>query len=334
MTRLSRLRSLPLFKLGEDGVFASARRALSQSLFKFGEDGFLASTRRALSGISAMKIFIVLVAFGFIATILIYLPLDQFLKDFLLWLKNDVGPWGPLIMALAYIPLTVLALPGSILTLGGGYAFGLLVGFAADSIGSTMGATAAFLVGKTIGRSYVSAKLKEYPKFQVVATAISKSGFKIVLLLRLVPILPCNVMNYVLSVTPIGVGSYVLASWIGMMPCTFAFVYIGTTIKDISEIGTKEASMAAFQWWMLGIGLVCTVVVTLIITRVAKDALQKAIEEHEHSEGPACEEGKLRLQRSGVVLDMESPRPGKASGDVRLPLAHRVDSSPMPSPKI
>ncbi|CAI5490984.1 unnamed protein product, partial [Closterium sp. Naga37s-1] len=169
------------------------------------------------------------------------------LKSFLLWLKNDVGVWGPVIMALAYIPLNILALPGAILTLGGGYVFGLLVGFVADSLGSTAGATAAFLVGKTIGRSYVSAKLKEYPQFQPVAHAISKSGFKIVLLLRLVPILPFNVMNYVLSVTPISLSSYVLASWIGMMPITFTFVYLGTTIKDISEIGSPGAAGAS-QW--------------------------------------------------------------------------------------
>ncbi|CAI5472723.1 unnamed protein product [Closterium sp. Yama58-4] len=203
--------------------------------------------RAAMAGISLKRVFYTVLAIGFIVVGLVAINVEQLLKSFLLWLKNDVGVWGPVIMALAYIPLNILALPGAILTLGGGYVFGLLVGFVADSLGSTAGATAAFLVGKTIGRSYVSAKLKEYPQFQPVAHAISKSGFKIVLLLRLVPILPFNVMNYVLSVTPISLSSYVLASWIGMMPITFTFVYLGTTIKDISEIGSPGAAGAS-QW--------------------------------------------------------------------------------------
>eukprot|EP00897_Mesotaenium_endlicherianum_P006086 jgi/Mesen1/5505/ME000277S04712 len=195
--------------------------------------------------------------------------------------------------ALAYIPLTVLALPGSILTLGGGYVFGLSLGFLVDSLGSTAGATAAFLVGKTVGRFYVASKLREFPQFQAIATAISKSGFKIVLLLRLVPILPFSIMNYLLSVTPISFSSYVLASWIGMMPVTFAFVYIGTTIKDVSEIGTSQGSMGATQWWMLGVGLVTTVFAVLMITRVAKEALQKAIDEHDFNKEDDDEEALL-----------------------------------------
>uniref|UniRef100_A0A8R7TE86 VTT domain-containing protein n=1 Tax=Triticum urartu TaxID=4572 RepID=A0A8R7TE86_TRIUA len=78
------------------------------------------------------------------------LPVEKILKDFLLWIKENLGAWGPLVLALAYIPLTVLAVPASILTLGGGYLFGLPVGFVADSIGATIGATAAFLLGRTV----------------------------------------------------------------------------------------------------------------------------------------------------------------------------------------
>ncbi|KAK9945339.1 hypothetical protein M0R45_010859 [Rubus argutus] len=110
--------------------------------------------------------------------------------------------------AVAYIPLTVLAVPASVLTLGGGYLFGLPVGFIADSVG----ATAAFILGRTIGRSYAISKLKHYPKFQAVAVAIQRSGFKIVLLLRLAAFLPFNMLNYLLSVTSVHVGDYMLAT--------------------------------------------------------------------------------------------------------------------------
>ncbi|KAF5950896.1 hypothetical protein HYC85_012889 [Camellia sinensis] len=125
---------------------------------------------------------------------------------------------------------------GSTCALGGGYLFGLPVGFIADSIGSTVGAAAAFLLGRTIGRSVVASKLNDYPQVQAVAIATQKSGFKIIFLLRLVPIIPFNMLNYALSVTPIPLGKYILASWLGMMPVTLALVYIGTTLRDLSDV--------------------------------------------------------------------------------------------------
>ncbi|KAG0594301.1 hypothetical protein M758_UG064900 [Ceratodon purpureus] len=162
--------------------------------------------------------------------------IEKTLKQFLIWVQKDAGAWGPIILALAYVPCSVLAIPASILTLGGGYLFGLGVGFVTDSLGSTLGATAAFLVGRTVGRAYVTSKLKDYPQFQAIAVAVRKSGFKIVLLLRLVPLLPFNVLNYLLSITPISNTTYILATWFGVMPMTLAFVYVGTTIKDIQDI--------------------------------------------------------------------------------------------------
>ncbi|KAJ6980740.1 hypothetical protein NC653_024174 [Populus alba x Populus x berolinensis] len=190
-----------------------------------------AFTWGSLLRITFFLLLIAAVVFGFFT-----LPVEKILKDFLLWVEQDLGPWGPLVLAVAYIPLTVLAVPAAVLTLGGGYLFGLPLGFVADSIGATIGAGAAFLLGRTIGRSFVVSKLKDYPKFRSVAIAIQKSGFKIVLLLRLVPLLPFNMLNYLLSVTPVPIGEYMLASWIGMMPITLAFVYIGTTLKDLSDV--------------------------------------------------------------------------------------------------
>uniref|UniRef100_A0A2P2J8R7 Uncharacterized protein LOC105650023 isoform X2 n=1 Tax=Rhizophora mucronata TaxID=61149 RepID=A0A2P2J8R7_RHIMU len=128
---------------------------------------------------SALRSALLLLLLGAVLTAFIFLPVEKMLKDLLLWIQRDLGPLGPLVLALVYIPLTVLAVPASILSVGGGYLFGLPVGFIADSLGATMGATAAFFVGRTIGRSYVMSKLKNYPKFQSVAIAVQKSGFKV-----------------------------------------------------------------------------------------------------------------------------------------------------------
>ncbi|XP_022874119.1 uncharacterized protein LOC111392939, partial [Olea europaea var. sylvestris] len=165
--------------------------------------------------------------------------------------------------------------------LGGGYLFGLPVGFVADSIGATIGSGAAFLLGRTIGRSFVISKLKDYPQFNAVAIAIRKSGFKIVLLLRLVPLLPFNVLNYLLSVTPVSIGHYMLASWLGMMPITFALVYVGTTLKDLSDVTHGWGEFSKTRWALIVLGLVVSVVLIICVTRVAKAALKKALAENE-----------------------------------------------------
>ncbi|XP_042422809.1 TVP38/TMEM64 family membrane protein slr0305-like [Zingiber officinale] len=133
----------------------------------------------AISWSALFRVSLLFLLIAAIATAFITLPVEKILKDFLVWVKQNLGPWGPIVLALAYIPLTVLAVPASVLTLGGGYLFGLPIGFIADSIGATLGATAAFLLGRTIGRPYVISKLKNYPKFQAVAIAIQRSGFKV-----------------------------------------------------------------------------------------------------------------------------------------------------------
>ncbi|KAL3812700.1 hypothetical protein ACJIZ3_013968 [Penstemon smallii] len=213
------------------------------------------------------------------------LPIEQMLKDFLLWIEQDLGPWGPLVLALAYIPLTVLAVPASVLTLGGGYLFGLPVGFIADSIGATIGAGAAFLLGRTLGRPFVISKLKDYPKFRAVAIATRRSGFKIVFLLRLVPLLPFNMLNYLLSVTPVPIAQYMLASWLGMMPITLALVYVGTTLKDLSDVTHGWDELSKTRWALIVLGLVISVLLMLCVTRVAKAALEKALAENEDLDG-------------------------------------------------
>ncbi|CAA0834769.1 SNARE associated Golgi protein family [Striga hermonthica] len=226
------------------------------------------------------------------------LPVEKMLKDFLVWVDQDLGPWGPLALAVAYIPLTILAVPASVLTLGGGYLFGLPIGFLADSIGATLGAGAAFLLGRTLGRSFVISKLEDYPQFNAVAIAIQKSGFKIVLLLRLVPLLPFNMLNYLLSVTPVPLASYLLASWLGMIPITLVLVYIGTTLKDISDVTHGWSGLSKTRWVSKLLFFPILVkrdhsvaysfqvfVLMIYVTRVAKAALDKALAETEVTNG-------------------------------------------------
>ncbi|KAF9605549.1 hypothetical protein IFM89_017568 [Coptis chinensis] len=269
----------------------------------------MAVTKRAV-----FRFFIVFLILAAVGIACLTLPIEKILKNFLVWIDQNLGRWGPLVLAVAYIPLTVLAVPASALTLGGGYLFGLPLGFLADSIGATLGATAAFLLGRTIGRSFVISKLKDYPQFQAVAIATQRSGFKIVLLLRLVPLLPFNIMNYLFSVTPVGLGEYMLASWLGMMPITITLVYVGTTFKDLSDVTHGWGQISTTRLVVMVLGFVISVVLMVCVTKVAKSSLDKALAEN-------AEQGGL-----GDLVSQQLPIKTDSSSDLHLPLIIKIDS--------
>ncbi|CAL9088074.1 unnamed protein product [Musa acuminata var. zebrina] len=252
---------------------------------------------------SVFRVSLLVILLAAIVIAFVTLPIEKILRDFLVWIELNVGPWGPLVLAVAYIPLTVLAVPASVLTLGGGYLFGLPLGFVADSVGATIGATAAFLLGRTIGRPYVLSKLNDYAKFQAVAIAIERSGFKIVLLLRLTPLLPFNMLNYLLSVTPIGIGEYMMASFLGMMPITFALVYVGTTLKDLADVTHGWSELSPTRWVLIISGLVISAILITCVTRVAKASLEKALAENAVVDALTAPPSPVSLGAAGDLLE-------------------------------
>ncbi len=232
-------------------------------------------------GAGYRKVVRLLVAVAVVAAIavaLYLLPVRESLLSFLSW-SRGVGVWGPVSLAALYVVACVLFLPGSILTLGAGFAFGLLPGLAAVMAGSVAGAAAAFLLGRTVARGWVGARLARSPRFAAIDRAVGEHGFKIVLLLRLSPLFPFNLLNYALGVTRVSFRDYLLASWIGMAPATVMYVYLGTAAGSLAEIaagggGTGGGSRLA----MLLLGLAATVAVTVVITRIARRALAEVVE--------------------------------------------------------
>src|SRR5438552_12305941 len=159
-----------------------------------------------------------------------FLPVQQWLKSFNDWV-GQMGVAGVFIFIGVYAMATVLLAPGSILTIGAGFAFGLWKGFLAVSAGATLGAALAFLVARFIARDKIEAIAKRNEKFRKIDNAIGKQGAKLIFLLRLSPVIPFNLSNYFYGLTGVKFWPYVLASWIGMMPGTFLYVYIGTVGK-------------------------------------------------------------------------------------------------------
>ena len=204
-----------------------------------------------------------------------FLPVDEWLKSFNDWVSG-MGTAGIFIFIGVYAVTTVLLLPGLILTLGAGFTFGLWQGFLAVSAGSTMGAALAFLVARFLARNKVEAMAQGSEKFQRIDDAIGKQGAKLVFLLRLSPVIPFNVSNYFYGLTGVKFWPYVLASWLGMMPGTLLYVYLGTAGKAAVATATGGAAQHGWQdWTFRGAGLAATIVVTIWVTRIARDAIEK-----------------------------------------------------------
>jgi uncharacterized membrane protein YdjX (TVP38/TMEM64 family) len=208
-----------------------------------------------------------------------FLPVQQWLRGFNDWV-GQMGVAGIFIFIGVYAIATVLLAPGAILTIGAGVAFGLWKGFLAVSAGATLGASLAFLVARFIARDKVEAIAKRNEKFRKIDNAISKQGAKLVFLLRLSPVIPFNLSNYFYGLTGVKFWPYVLASWLGMMPGTFLYVYIGTAGRAaVSAAAGGEAMKHGWQYWaFLSVGLAATIAATIWITKIARDALKEKAE--------------------------------------------------------
>jgi uncharacterized membrane protein YdjX (TVP38/TMEM64 family) len=207
-----------------------------------------------------------------------FLPFAVWLWDALAWI-DSLGTAGPLALGLVYIVGCVLMFPCFILTVGAGALFGVVTGFITVSLSSTLGATAAFLIGRYFARSFVARRIASYPRFRAVDRVIANAGWRIVGLLRLSPVFPFNVLNYGFGVTSVSLHEYVLASWIGMMPGTLLYVYAGSLAGNIATLGADSHTRTPTEWTLYLAGLGITVVAAVYITRLARRALEQTFEE-------------------------------------------------------
>jgi len=202
-----------------------------------------------------------------LGTAIVLLPLQEALERFTNAVK-DLGGLGLGLFVVLYAVSAVFLVPASVLTLGAGAAFGLGYGMLAVSLGSTLGAAFAFLVGRYLAREKVRAKFGGGEKFNAVDRAVAAKDWKIVALFRLSPVFPNVALNYLLGLTGVKFWHYLLASWIGMLPGTLLYVYVGFTAKTALE------SPELLKMIYTMIGLAVTLAVTVYVTRLARHAMK------------------------------------------------------------
>ena len=199
-----------------------------------------------------------------------FLPVDEWIRAFIAWVSG-LGVSGALVFGAVYVVATVLMMPGSPLTIGAGLVFGLRLGFPIVIVSATVGATLAFLVARYLARQKVAARIGDHPRFRAIDDAIAEDGWKVVLLLRLSPLVPFNIQNYLYGLTSIKLSHYVSASFVGMMPGALLYLYIGAVGKAVVD---DTGPGGAVRWVFFGVGLVATVAVTVLVTRKARMKLR------------------------------------------------------------
>eukprot|EP01026_Neomeris_dumetosa_P031342 TRINITY_DN2486_c0_g1_i4.p1 TRINITY_DN2486_c0_g1~~TRINITY_DN2486_c0_g1_i4.p1 ORF type:complete len:333 (+),score=51.67 TRINITY_DN2486_c0_g1_i4:193-1191(+) len=209
-----------------------------------------------------------------------YLLQDQiktFLEVFIHVVENW-GIWGILSYGVVYTGLEVLAVPAIPLTMTAGVIFGILPGTIVVSIAGTIAATISFLIARYVARERVMKIVGTNSKLAAIDRAIAKDGFSVVVLLRLSPLLPLAISNYFYGLTSVDLTSYVLGSWLGMLPGTFAYVFAGSASRNVFLEGQAGSGLA---WWQIALGIGSTVLALLYVGRVAKRALEKYEREEE-----------------------------------------------------
>ncbi|KAJ0959784.1 hypothetical protein J5N97_000532 [Dioscorea zingiberensis] len=196
--------------------------------------------------------------------------INSFLNQFSGFIEG-YGPAGYALFVAVYAGLEILAIPAIPLTMSAGLLFGTLTGTIIVSISGTVAASIAFLIARYFARERILKLVEGNKKFMAIDKAIGENGFKVVTLLRLSPLLPFSLGNYLYGLTSVKFVPYVLGSWLGMLPGTWAYVSAGAfgraIIQEESELGLSGGNN---QLWTLGLGLLATALAATYVTRLAK----------------------------------------------------------------
>jgi len=199
----------------------------------------------------------VIAALALAAAVLVVVlgPTGQWVTRALDWI-DGMGPWGGVVFVLGYIVATVLFIPGSLLTVGAGFVFGPIWGTVAVSAGSTLGALAAFGIGRHLAGDWVRQRIEGRPRLAATIRAVENDALKVVLLLRLVPLFPFNLLNYSLGLTKITWRRFALAA--------------GSLTRALSG----DQAPDSLQLGMWAVGAVALVVAVGFIARRARAELE------------------------------------------------------------
>lgn len=213
------------------------------------------------------------IAVALVVVVLLAREAGAYVPRFARWVEG-LGLWGPVVFAAGYVVATVALIPGSALTLAAGAVFGLFEGTLYAFVAASLGASAAFLVGRYAARGLVEQRIAGSPRFAAIDRAVGRQGLRIMLLLRLSPVFPFNFLNYGLGLTRVRFRDYLIAC-LGMLPGTLLYVYYGWVAGEVAAAVGGATEKGAGSYAVQILGLLATIGVTVYVARLARRALRE-----------------------------------------------------------
>jgi uncharacterized membrane protein YdjX (TVP38/TMEM64 family) len=198
-------------------------------------------------------------------------PLGLWIMDTVQWIQG-LGVPGGILFALIYVVITVALFPQTPLNLAAGFLYGTLWGSVVVSLASTTAATIAFFLSRYCAREIVARKLGNYARFDNLDQAIGQNGLKLVTLMRLQPVfVPFAYLNMGLGLTRVRLLDYVLGTFLGTLPGTILYAYLGSAVKDLSFFAFHTwPSEGLGPRWFFWIGLVAVATFCLVLAQIAR----------------------------------------------------------------
>lgn len=215
-------------------------------------------------------------AFGLVAVAIRYVPTAEWIVGLAERLRG-MGARGVALFIGVYVVAEIALVPGSLLTLAAGFAYGPIGGLLVASPASVLAATAAFFMGRTVLREWVRRQIRKSAYARALDRTVSTHTFKLILLLRLSPVIPFNILNYALGLSDVAVGRYVIASFVGMLPGTWLYVYLGSLATTGAGFATTESRGGSLRLVLTVSGFVATLLVVVLATRSARRALDEEL---------------------------------------------------------
>lgn len=197
---------------------------------------------------------------------------------------RELGGWGVVLFGLVFLLATLTFFPASVLTVVAGFLYGPLWGMVLVSPLGLLSAGIAFSIARHIARPWVYRWMENRPRLTAVDRAVAGQGFRVVFLLRLSSIAPFAPLSYTLGASRINGRDFLVASWVGLMPGTFLYVYLGSLVPDLAQLFTGSLPVSQHSHWMTAVGLVATIIALWTITRFARQAIHQTTDKELNNE--------------------------------------------------
>ena len=223
-------------------------------------------------------------AVAVVCAIALAMALSRFFPvvSFFAALQERVMNWGAcagISYPLLFAACNVLLLPGGILAVGSGFFFGLWWGFSIVFVGNIISTAISFALSRFVARRWFRRKLSANPMLRALAPAVERESWKIILLSQLHPLFPTSLLNYFYGLTRIRFGTYMFWASIGRTPGLFFYAYIGTLGQLAVRIMRDKSYPRTVEYWIWGGAFVTTVLLLLVLGRVARQAIQTSEQE-------------------------------------------------------